>query len=342
MRKLVLAVFILTAVAAHAQFVNGDFEQAKPATAPPNGAWTLKTGMLPESWNYNGQYGGPVGLVGDAHGGKQALSFSASGTIAHVISQPIPVKTGEILELSGWAKDGTVSLTFYDVGENSKWLRTVPTVARIEAPKTWTEGGGYYVVSDPAVTAVNVVLETDKAGVTADDIVLRKIAASSAAGPDITLDMQNCRLVLTAAGACKSFYDKTLKEERLSGEPRPFMSAKVGAWTLPVTSLKQQGNSLIASFGDKLEATFDCQTGPFWVRLALKSSSPALSAVTLVDLNLKTLGNTGNTLCADYNDKSAVGVMALDYSGLAQARTLAGQSLSLQCGYGKYGTDKAA
>lgn len=342
MRKLIHAVLILTAVAAHAQLVNGDFEQAKPATAPPNAAWTLKTGMLPEAWSYNGQYGGPVGLVADAHTGKQALTFSASGTTAHVIGQLIPVKTGDVLELSGWAKGGTLGLTFYEVGENNKWLRTVPAVTRIEAPGTWTEGGGYHVVSDPTVTAVNVVLDTDHAGVTVDDVVLRKVSASAAAGPDITLETQNCRLVLTAGGACRSFYDKTLQEERLTGQARPFMSAKIGAWTLPITALKQQGNTLLATFGDKAEATLDYQACPYWIGLTLKSSRPQLSAINLVDVNLKALGNIGNTFGGDYNDKSTVGVWALDYSGIGQVRAFAAGIVNVQCTFGKYGTDKAA
>ncbi|MEI6501213.1 MAG: hypothetical protein WCP21_09335 [Armatimonadota bacterium] len=342
MRALIAGLLLLTAVAANAQLLNGDFETLQPATAPPNAAWRLTSPLLPETWAYNGQYGGPIGLVEDAHGGKHALAFKADKSFAHVIQGMIPVKTGDVLELAGWAKNGALELTLYDYTDQAHWLRTTPSVARIEAGEQWTEGGGYYTVSDPTVNFVSVVLSTDTAGVVADDITFRKVESAPINGPDITLDSQNCRVILTAAGTCKSFFDKTLQEERLAGQPRPFMSAAVGAWNLPVTALRQQGTALLATFGEgRAQATFDCQTSPYWIGLILKSSEPKLSGVTLVDLNLKTLGKTGDVIGANYSDKTVVGALALHYSGVGQVRALPGGAINLQCEFNKFGTEKA-
>lgn len=337
-----VGILVLVAVAAQAQLVNGDFEAMKAVTAPPATVWTLKTNLLPESWTYNSQYGGPVGLVEDAHSGKYALSFAAKESFAHVIQAMIPVKTGEVLELSGWGKNGNLDLTFYEYTADQKWLRTTPTVARIEAGPQWQAGGGYFTVSDPAVAFVTVVLGTDTDGVIADDIAMRKVEVKPVAEDDIVLDNQNCRLVLAANGSCRSFYDKTLKEERLSGQPRPFMSAQVEGWNLPLTGLKHEGGNLLATFGEnKAQATIECQVKPYWIGLILKSSQPKLTGIALVDVNLKKLATNGDVLGANYDDKTAVAVQALQCSGLGQLRSQPQAVINLFCSYGKFGTDKA-
>ena len=343
MRKLMAGLFILVAVAAHAQLVNGDFEAAKAATTPPGTVWTLTTNLLPEGWGYNSQYGGPVGLVTQAHGGKYALAFTAGNDrFAHVLQGMVPVKTGEMLELSGWGKSGNLELAFYEYDGKQQWLRTTPAVARIEAGAKWQQGGGYFTVSDPAVAFVSVVLAADKGGVVADDIGLRKVEVKPVAGEDIVLDNQNCRLTLGADGSCKSFYDKTLKEERLVGEPRPFMSAQVDGWALPLTGLQRQGDNLLATFGEnKAQATIECQVKPYWVGLILKSAEPKLAGIALVDLNLKKLATTGGVIGANYDKRTAVAVQALHYSGLGQVRSAPQAVVNLYCGFNKFGTDHA-
>ncbi|MEI6504165.1 MAG: hypothetical protein WCP21_24395, partial [Armatimonadota bacterium] len=71
------------------------------------------------------------------------------------------------------------------------------------------------------------------------------------------------------------------------------------------------------------------------------SSQPQLSGLTLVDLNLKTLGKTGDVIGANYNDKTVVGALALHYSGLGQVRAFPGEVINLQCGFNQFGTEKA-
>ncbi len=96
MRTLIVATALLAAVAAHAQLVNGDFEQAVPA-GKLSDVWTVQGDLLPANWTYNTQYGGPVGLVGEAHGGKYALHFAASKqSNAHVLGATFPAKPGEV------------------------------------------------------------------------------------------------------------------------------------------------------------------------------------------------------------------------------------------------------
>lgn len=343
MRQFMIGILLLMAVAAQAQLTNADFETAKAVTAPPTPVWTLKTNLLPEGWDYNGQYGGPVGLVGDAHGGKYALAFAAGKeATAHVIQAMIPVKTGEVMEISGWGKDGNLDLAFYEYGTDKKWLRTTPTVARVEAGPKWQQAGGYFTISDPAVGFITVVLATDKGGVVADDISLRRVELPALTGADISLDNQNCRLTLAADGTCKSFYDKTLKEERLAGQPRPFMSAKVDGWNLPLTGLKLEGANLLAIFGEnKAQATIECQVKPYWIGFLLKSSEPKLSGVMLVDLNLKKLATNGDVIGTNYDDKTAVGVQALHYSGIGQLRSAPQAVINLVGNFAKFGTDHA-
>jgi hypothetical protein len=322
MRLLLPCLAILLAAAAHAQLLNGDFEQGYTATNPPSAAWTLQTNLLPEKWNYNAQYGGPVGLVPDAHGGQYALHFSASPTnTAHVLGATFPVKPGEVYELSGWAKGGTVELTFYEYGAANKWLRTAPAVTRLQGGNTWVQGGGYHLISDPQVTQLTVVLSTDKQGVTVDDIVLRKVERTAMSGPDVVLENQGCRLTLAADGSVKAFFDKTLKAEQPVGLLRPFMRAKLGAWNIPASALTRSGDLLTVTFGDnKAKAYVQLQTKPYYLGFILKSCEPALSAITLFDLQLPKLATVGNAIGAVYDDQTMWCVQTLHYDGQQVAR----------------------
>jgi hypothetical protein len=105
MRCTGLCVLLLTPLA-HAQVVNGGIEEATPAAGPPNQAWTLKGALLPSGWLFNGQDGGPIEVVTDAHTGRYALSVGKGETLAHLPQPLVPVKTGDCITVSAWVKSG--------------------------------------------------------------------------------------------------------------------------------------------------------------------------------------------------------------------------------------------
>ncbi|MBU0610378.1 MAG: hypothetical protein KKI08_21025, partial [Armatimonadetes bacterium] len=334
MRTLIVAVALLAAIAAHAQLVNGDFEQTVPA-GKLSDVWTVRGDLLPANWTYNTQYGGPVGLVGEAHGGKYALHFAADKqSNAHVLGATFPAKPGEVYELSGWAKDGTLDLTFYEYGENSKWLRTTPSVTRIQGSAAWVHGGGYHLVSDPQVTQLTVVLSTDRGGVTADDIALRKVERNAMSGPDVVIENKGCKLTLAADGSARSFFDKTLNADQPVAAGRPFMLAKQGGWSFPASGLSRQGDMLTVTFGDnKAKAFVQVQTKPYFLGFILKSSEPKLDAITLFDLQLPKLATTGGSLGATYDDQVIWCVQTLHYDGQQTARQSDEKSMNLLITY---------
>jgi len=334
MRTLLILAALLAAVAAPAQLLNGDFEQAYTATKDPT-AWSLQTGLLPEKWSYNTQYGGPVGLVEDAHGGKYALHFaSAPSNNAHALGATFPAKVGDVYELSGWAKGGLLDLTFYEYGENGKWLRTTAPVTRVQAGEAWVQGGGYHLVSDPQVTQLTVVLSTDKQGVTADDIALRKVERTTMPGPEVVLENKGCKLTLAADGSVKAFFDKTLNAEHPVGEARPFMRAKLGGWSIPAGGLSLQGDVLTVTFGDgKAKAFVQVQSKPYFLGFILKSCEPALDAITLFDLQLPKLQTIGGSIGATYNDQTMWCLQTLHYDGQQTARQSDADNVNLVVTY---------
>lgn len=334
MRIVLVVSAIVIATAAHAQLLNGDFEMAYAATEAPT-AWSLQTNLLPEQWGYNGQYGGPVGLVPEAHGGKYALRFAAGEkNLAHALGATFPVKTGEVYELSAWARDGMVDLTFYEYGAAGKWLRTTAAVTRLTAGKAWLQGGGYHLVSDPQVTQLTVVLSTDQQGVTVDDLALRKVERSAMSGPDVVLENKGCRLTLAADGSVKSFLDKTLNAEQPTGLSRPFMRAKLGAWNVPASGLSLNGDLLTVTFGDgKAKAFVQVQTKPYFLGFILKSCEPALDAITLFDLQLPKLQTVAGSVGAVYNDQTMWCVQTLHYDGQQSAHTMDATNANLVITY---------
>ncbi len=334
MRTLLLFAAIAVATTVHAQLLNGDFEQASAATTPPAG-WSLQTNLLPAKWGYNGQHGGAAGLVPDAHGGRYALHFTADKqTSAHVLGATFPATAGDVYELSGWAKDGTLELTFYEYGEAAKWLRTTPAVTRVRAGKVWAQGGGYHLVSDPQVRQLTVVLATDKQGVTVDDVALRKVERTAMSGPDVVLENEGCRLTLAADGSVKSFFDKTLNAEQPVGLSRPFMRARLGAWDFPASGLSLSADLLTVTFGDgKARAEVQVQTRPYYLGFILKSCEPALEAMTLFDLQVPKLTTVGSSIGAVYNDQTMWCVQTVHYDGQQVARVMDATNANLVITY---------
>jgi hypothetical protein len=301
------------------QLANSGFETTKAATQPPNAGWQLKTPLLPTNWNYNVQFGGPVGVVEGGHTGKYALSVAAGEKEAHLLQGPFPVETGQWLKLSGWVKEGQASLTVYEYAENTVWLRTVPVVTTISGGQEWVQGGGYHVISDPQVRAVSfVVIVRDKSGVLLDDLALEKMTVPESTGPEVVLENPGCRMVLSAGGQVTSFYDKTLGQERAVGLGRPFMSVSLANWQVPLSSIRREGNLLQVAFGDgQARVSVEVDEQPGWIAFALKSFEPAeLQSLRLVDLTVKKLATTGGSLTANYDDKAALCLRSPRYWGL--------------------------
>lgn len=330
---IMMALMELHVAFAQTQLINGDFEQTLSAEKAPPG-WELHSPLLPAQWQYNAQYGGRVGLVEDAHGGRYALYFAAGEQkSAHLIAgAPFAVKSGEMFELSAWAKQGLLELAFYEYSAEGKWLRTTPAVVRFTAGAAWTQGGGYYIVSDPNVGKIVPVLITDQKGVTTDDISLRKMERTAMTGPDIVLENQGCRMTLAADGSAKAFYDKTLQASCNCGPKRPFMCVQLGAWNLPATSLKKEGNMLSVGFGaGQAQALVECRIHPFFIAFVLKSyTPPELASLTLFDLQAPKLENIGGSIGATYNDKAIQCIQTLHFDGTQTIRQMDAQNVQFQ------------
>lgn len=328
---------------AYAQLVNPGFEDARPATAPPNPAWSLHGDRLPAGWAYNATYGGPVGVVDDAHTGQHALFLARGKDVAHFLQGPLPVHPGDRLQCSAWVKGGSLQLTFYEYA-GDKWLRTVPTVATITAGDQWVQGGGYYLVSDPEVTHVSLVLVTGEAdGVLVDDVDLKAETAGKTAGPALVLENQGCRLTLDADGSVRSLSDKATGRELLQGSGAPFFAAVTDNWRLPVTKLERDGKLLKLVFGaNQAQATVEVQELPYTLGFKVKSWSPQdLASITLAELTVKKLATTAGSLGATYDDKTAVGLQALHYAGQQRAQAMA-DTMHFACVFpGRRGLDKA-
>ena len=334
MRMLLILAALTIVVAAHAQLVNGDFEQAVTTDKAPAG-WQLQTKLLPDKWGYNAQCGGPVGLVEDAHGGKYAVRFAADKSTAHLLGASFPVQAGDVYELSAWAKGGAVDLTFYEYGPGQKWLRTTAAVTTVRAGAQWRQGGGFHLVTDPQVTQITVVLSTGQAGVTVDDVALRKVERTRMSGPDVVLENQGCRLTLAADGSVKSCFDKTLNAERVAGAPRPFMRAQTGAWNLPASGISKSGDLLTVTFGDKqAQARVQWQSHPFFMGFLLKAVEPAdLQAITLFDLQVAKLPTIAGTIAATYDDAAIECLQTLNFDGQQAIRQADADNVNLVCTY---------
>lgn len=343
MRKLVPLVALLTILTAHAQLTNPGFEQTTTAPLPPG--WVAKGDLRPAAWTYNVQQLGTVGLVEDAHSGKCALFLAPVNNLAHVLQGSIPVQTGDRFEYSGWAKSGRVSLTFYEYA-GSKWLRTTPDVATLTAGDQWSDGGGYYTVTDPTVTAIVPVISVNYAtGVLVDDLNLRKLEApAQAAGPDIILENPTLKLVLNARGECQSLFDKVRNEERNLAPGRPFMQAVSGNWALPVSALTVNKDLLTVTFGEnKASATIQVQVQPQFITFLLRSWQPqTVDAITLADLIVTKQDMVAGQIGATHDANSALGLQSLHFSGLRRATAVGADRVNLFVNYNRLVRDRDA
>ncbi|NPV49133.1 MAG: hypothetical protein HPY69_19490 [Armatimonadetes bacterium] len=340
---LLLVFLVMPNAVGLAQVVNGGFEECQPATASPPAAWTLRGGLLPSSWLFNGQYGGPVEIVAEAHTGQRALALGKTGPFAHLYQSPVAVAPGAMLQLSAWARDGEVELTLYEyAGDN--WLRTVPTVARITAQDDWAQGGGFYRVTDPQVTHVALVIaKVTPGGVLVDDVDMQPMVPASSAGGEVLIENQGCRLTLGSDGSFRSLFDKTAGEERGVAVGAPIASATVGNWQLPVTRLVRHDGLLELTFGDdQARATVEVQEHPYHVGLLLKSWEPReMASITLLDLAVKRLAVVGGSAGVTYDSKAALGMQTLHYAG---SQTVSGtaETVLFRCTFpGTRGLEKA-
>lgn len=314
---LLLLVVVLPPAVTLAEVVNGGFEDCQPATAAPSAAWTLRGGLLPSGWLFNGQYGGALEIVTEAHAGQRALTLGKTGSLAHLYQPPVAVTAGTMLKLSVWAKGGEVELTLYELA-GDKWLRTVPTVARITAADDWTQGGGFYLVTDPQVTQVALVIaKVTSGGVLVDDVEMQPIAPTNRDGEATVIENLGCRLTLGSDGSFRSLFDRTLGEERGLAAGAPIASATVGNWQLPVTRLTRRDSQLELVFGDdQARATVEVQEHPYFIGLILKSWEPRdMASITLLDLAVKGLEVVGASVGATYDSRAALGLQTLHYAG---------------------------
>ena len=162
-----------------------------------------------------------------------------------------------------------------------------------------------------------------------------------AAGPDVVLENQGCRLVIGADGVTKEFHDKTLGEDRLA-RPAPFMLAVIGKEAVRATGIRREGEILTVIFArGRAEAVIECQEHPYFISLLLRSWKPQdLSSLILADLRLKKLDIFGAS--ANYDERAAVGIQSLRYWGRASGGPSGPNGAEFSCRYeGKYGLKDA-
>lgn len=335
---------LLCVTLAHAQVVNGGFEEGRQMAQAPAPGWSLKGDQMPAGWDLNGSLPGTVGLVPDAYTGKSGLFLASGKGESHMSQGMWPVKSGEVLQFSIWIKTGRARLAGYEYAGN-KWLRTTPNLTVLKGTGQWTQGGGYYRCSDPEVTAFRVVLiGDDPAGAVLDDLEVKAVPVQTRTGADVVLENQGLRLTLGPDGSLQSFFDKTAGEERTLGPGRPFLGATLGSWSLPPSRVERQGNLLQVTFGEnQAKATIECQELPYVITFKLKSWEPQeLGDLTLADFSLKKLTTVGAAISAEYDERIATGLMAFHYAGSQSARRTA-QTTDFRCSFpGARGLDRAA
>ena len=144
----------------------------------PNGDFELEADGLPVGWSFSaGEQAGKV-LLDDAdrHSGKQSVRVEISGETGWTLacSEPIPVKPGDELAISGWAK-GTVELAAalqVEGWHEGKRVARLVGRAGVDGAAEWTQTKGRFPVPEPITELRLSLTGTGPADLRVDSLAL--------------------------------------------------------------------------------------------------------------------------------------------------------------------------
>ena len=340
MRKILigLVAVMLGAGAVGAQEITVGFEQTVTAEASPAG-WQMTGNLLPVGWNFNSQYGGTVEVVEGARSGNLALRTEAGEQQAHMsYGAGMEVALGDMVEFGIWVREGAVQLVFYELADQ-RWVRSTSPVMTVTGSGEWAFGGGFHVVTDPEVNRVVPVLVTAaNSHAVVDDMAVRRLPAADTAALPVVFDTDNARITLSARGTLEEWFDKTLNEDLCFAPGRPFMNVTSGQWRLPITGLVREGDHLTARFGDDaVRIVWAVDEGHRYVAFrAVTLEGDPVERADVARFSLHRLEKAATTAVCNYDDRTATGLLSLNYSGQSLLHTWQQGVAEFVCTYGEF------
>lgn len=314
MYRFPLALLLLTmaagiSLAQEPALTNAGFETWEPAFPDANGliaGWKL--GDPPETatgWTLNSTYTGQLlrGTDGSPEGKAHAILRRTGANGAHIYQAVPGLQPGQWYRFSARARGGTLVAMMYQYFQSGP-MNSV-SIARGEGSPQWRTVTGYYQV--PAVnwasSSLAVCLEGGEQ-VEVDDVKLEvaTVPTAPADAPDIVLENDTVRLVLTPTALLKQLQDKASGTEYQAGAPLPMVRMTVDGIPLQACVLTRKDDRLEFGFPEpEARLVLKVIPGSRHFRFEVLGISPPDAEVVEVSLPVRRLATVGGAFNATYD-----------------------------------------